>query len=259
MVKVKVFDSTEATRRPRVPESAPTVDAAAFHAVVQSRRSVRIYTDEPVPEDVVRRCIDAALLAPNSSNLQVWEIHWVRSPEQRAKLVEACLGQPAAATAKELFVFVARPDRWRANNERMIAHLASQPGTPEKAIQYFRSITPLVYTQGPWSVLRPFKWLYTRVRGLRQPTPREPIHAGDMAIWAHKNTALACAHFMLAMRAEGFDTCPMEGLDSARVKQMLGLPASAGITMAISAGKRAQGGVYGPRFRFPTDAHVFEH
>jgi hypothetical protein len=51
----------------------------------------------------------------------------------------------------------------------------------------------------------------------------------------------------------------MEGLDSARVKSLLGLPAAAGITMAISAGKRAQGGVYGPRFRFPSSDHVFEH
>lgn len=259
MVKVKVFDNTEATSRPRVPEAAPAVDAAAFHAVVESRRSVRVYTDEPVPEPVVRRCIDAALLAPNSSNLQVWEVHWVRSADLKAALVEACLSQPAASTAQELFVFVARPDLWRRNNERMVAHLASNPSTPEKALQYFQRITPLVYNQGPGSVLRPFKWLYTRIRGLFKPTPREPLHAGQMAIWAHKSTALACAHFMLAMRAEGFDSCPMEGLDSARVKALLGLPAAAGITMAISAGKRAQGGVYGPRFRFPSSDHVFEH
>jgi nitroreductase len=34
----------------------------------------------------------------------------------------------------------------------------------------------------------------------------------------------AAATFMLAMRAEGFDTCPMEGFDPWRAKALLGLP-----------------------------------
>ena len=56
------------------------------------------------------------------------------------------------------------------------------------------------------------------LRGLTQATPREPIGWSDMRVWAHKSTALSAAHFMLAMRAEGYDTCPMEGMDSRRVK-----------------------------------------
>jgi nitroreductase len=61
------------------------------------------------------------------------------------------------------------------------------------------------------------------------------------------------------MRAHGFDTCPMEGLDSKRVKKLLNLPRGAAITMAISAGKRAEGGIYGPRFRFDQDLIVKRH
>jgi nitroreductase len=259
MVKVKVFDSTEARASARRPAPAPPTDAAAFHAVVESRRSVRIYSDDPVPEDVVARCIDAALLAPNSSNLQTWQIHWVRSPEKKAALVEACLGQPAAATAQELFVFVARPDLWRENNDRMLARLDADPNVPERGKQYYRVITKIAYNQGPFGLLAPFKWLWFTVRGLTKPTPREPIGLGHMRIWAHKSTALAAAHFMLALRAEGFDSCPMEGLDSARVKRLLDLPAAAGICMAVSAGRRAEGGVYGPRYRFPRETAVFEH
>lgn len=259
MVKVKVFDATEARASKRVVQPAPVTDTQAFYDVVDSRRSVRIYADEPVPEDAVRRALDAALKAPNSSNLQVWEIHWVRSPEKKAKLAACCLGQPAATTAPELFVFVARPDLWRRNNNRMIAHLRSSPGTPEKAFQYFEKITKLVYNQGPFGVFRPFKWIWFTVRGWGQATPREPISLNQMDVWAHKTTALACQTFMLAARAEGFDSCPMEGLDSYRVKKLLGLPRRAGITMAISMGKRAEGGVYGPRFRFPQEDFIFEH
>jgi nitroreductase len=259
MVKVKVFDSTEARSSKRKPLEAPKTDAAAFYEVVESRRSVRVYTDEPVPEPVMRRAMDAALLAPSSSNLQVWEIHWVRSNEKKEKLAKYCLGQPAAVTAQEIVVFVARPDRWKTNNEHMLSILKANPDAPAKALQYFGTITKLIYTQGPFGMFRPFKYLWFSLRGIQKPTPREPIHLGQMATWAHKTTALAAENFMLAVRAEGFDSCPMEGLDSKRVKSLLGLPRRAGITMAVSVGKRAEGGVYGPRFRFDSKRAIHEH
>jgi nitroreductase len=259
MVKVKVFDSTEARSSKRKPLEAPKTDAAAFYEVVESRRSVRVYTDEPVPEPVMRRAMDAALLAPSSSNLQVWEIHWVRSNEKKEKLAKYCLGQPAAVTAHEIVVFVARPDRWKTNNEHMLSILKANPDAPAKALQYFGTITKLIYTQGPFGMFRPFKYLWFSLRGIQKPTPREPIHLGQMATWAHKTTALAAENFMLAVRAEGFDSCPMEGLDSKRVKSLLGLPRRAGITMAVSVGKRAEGGVYGPRFRFDSKRAIHEH
>ena len=250
MVKVKVFDSSAAKASKRQVLEAPATDAGAFYDVVDSRRSVRIYADDPVPEEVVRRAMDAALKAPNSSNLQVWEIHWVRSAEKKAKLAEYCLGQPAATTAQELIVFVARPDLWRRNNDRMIAHLRSNPNTPEKAYQYFEKITKLVYNQGPLGVFRPFKWIWFTVRGWGQPTPREPISLAHMDVWAHKTTALACQTFMLAARAEGFDSCPWKaGFETGET--VLGLPRRAGITMAISMGnaRKAASTTNGSGFR----------
>ena len=94
----------------------PDIDSKAFYEVIDSRRSTRIYAEDPVPEDVIRRAAEAAQKAPNSSNLQCWELHRVKERTRKARLVDACLGQPAAATAPELFVFVARPDLWRRNN-----------------------------------------------------------------------------------------------------------------------------------------------
>lgn len=49
---------------------------------------------------------------------------------------------------------------------------------------------------------------------------------------------------------EGFDSCPMEGYDSKRIKKILGLPRDAVVVMVIAAGKRARGGIYGERLRF---------
>ena len=68
----------------------------------------------------MKACLELALLAPNSSNLQPWEFYWVRSPEKKQNLVSYCLGQPAAATAQELVVAVARPDYWKINQEKNV-------------------------------------------------------------------------------------------------------------------------------------------
>ena len=257
MVKAKIFEAVE--DRNRSAEQAPPTDSAAFHAVVDSRRSVRIYAEDPVPQETIDACLDAALKAPNASNLQTWEIHHVVDAEKKRALVKACLSQPAASTAPALFVFVGRPDLWKRNNDWMIKAFDQRGGVPESAYQYYRKITRLVHYRGPFGVLSPFKWMIFNFRGLSRPTPRGPFGKWGMRIGAHKSTALACAHFMLAMRAHGFDTCPMEGLDSLRVRRLLGLPKEAVITMAISAGRRAEGGVYGPRIRFDQEEMVHVH
>jgi nitroreductase len=93
--------------------------------------------------------------------------------------------------------------------------------------------------------------------GLFRPVPRE-VAASDVRVIVHKSAALAAQTFMLSMKAEGYDTCPMEGFDSVRVKKMLHLPAAAEINMIISYGKARPDGIYGPRFRIPTSEVVFE-
>ncbi len=79
-----------------------------------------------------------------------------------------------------------------------------------------------------------------------------------MRVWAHKSTALACQNLMLALRAYGFDSCPMEGIDPTRIRKLLKLPRTAEVSMVISAGKRAENGIYGKQVRFDKSLFVFE-
>ena len=74
-----------------------------------------------------------------------------------------------------------------------------------------------------------------------------------MRIVAHKSAGLAAQNFMISMAAIGYDTCPMEGSDTLRVKQILDLPRGSEINMIIGCGIRDDAGVYGPRFRVPFD------
>jgi len=44
------------------------------------------------------------------------------------------------------------------NNEHMLSILKANPDAPAKALQYFGTITKLIYNQGPFGMFRPFKF-----------------------------------------------------------------------------------------------------
>ena len=130
-------------------EELPEINVTEFKKVVETRRSVRLYTDDPIPEDVMRQCLDMALLAPSSFNLQPWEFYWVRSPEKKKKLIYACLSQTTAKTAAELVVCVARRKTWRKNRKEILEKIeAGNTGIPETYIQRYKKVIPFFYTQG---------------------------------------------------------------------------------------------------------------
>jgi len=51
-----------------------------------------------------------------------------------------------------------------------------------------------------------------------------PTLNSSIEAWSFKNTMLAAQTFMLAVSAAGFETCPMEGFDGRRVKEVLSVP-----------------------------------
>lgn len=234
-------------------------DAKSFDRTVLHRRSVRAYDGTPVPESVMKECLHLALLAPNSSNLQPWEFYWVRSEEKKKKLVEYCLNQGSARTAAEIVVAVARIDKITQHRKQMLEVIHKGEGKIHQSlVDYYSKLVPFVYAKGPLSIFAPIKWLAFNLMGIFRPAPREPLGKADLKLWAAKTTALACENFMLAASSRGFDTCPMEGLDSKRVKKLLGLPCSAVVVMAISVGKRKPEGIFGERVRFPDEQFLFE-
>lgn len=241
-------------------ENSTYFNPEAFTELVANRRSCRIYTDEKIPEKVMNKCLDLALLAPNSSNMQPWEFYWVRSKEKRDKLISLCLDQNTVKTAAEMIVVVARTDTWKRNSKLMLDQLKNQEvEAPKSAIQYYSKITPLAYNQGllGWRGLA--KRIVLNIISIAKPMVRQPKSNADMRVWANKSTALACQNLMLAFRAFGYDTCPIEGLDQRRIRRMLKLPyGKAEVCMAISVGKRGKNGIYGPRIRFKRELFVKE-
>ena len=58
-----------------------------FDEIIDFRASNRKFDPEvPVPSEVIEKALKHATLAPNSSNMQLWEFHWTKSPEAKAKI-----------------------------------------------------------------------------------------------------------------------------------------------------------------------------
>ena len=140
----------------------------------------------------------------------------------------------------------------------MLDYLNNKENPPVSVLKYYNKITKLAYSQGFMNIFGFLKKIYVSIVGIYRVIPREPTSFNDMKVWSQKTTALACQNFMLSMRAYGFDTCPMEGFDSSRLKKILKLPKKAQICMTIGAGKRDPSGVYGKQFRFDNDIFIKE-
>jgi len=229
---------------------------------IKDRRSVRKYKDVEIDPEKVKKCIENATLAPNSSNMQLWEFIHITDKKILKKIAYACFNQNAAKTSKNMVVFVARRDKWRSRAKENINFLEKlfdkqeKEGTDVKkrrklSRNYYKKIMPTIYSDF-FGIIGIYKKLLSYVIGLFRPIYREVLFS-DVKVVTHKSVALAAQNFMLSMNEIGYDTCPMEGSDTMRVKKILKLPRKAEITMIIGCGIKDEKGVYAPRFRVALD------
>lgn len=230
-----------------------------FDEIVNYRRSVRHYKNIPIDSDIVKHCIEQATLAPNSSNMQLWEFYHVTNPEILKKLAVACLGQQAATTAQQMVIFVTRQDLHRKRAKEMLTLETQnvQKNSPSekqaKRIKtwnmYYGKVIPFLYSRF-LGILGVFRKIMVNLIGLFRAITYQ-VSENDVRVVVHKTCALAAQTFMLAMANEKYDTCPMEGFDSRKVKSILNLPFGAEINMVVSCGIREENGVWGDRMRVP--------
>ncbi|QTD39297.1 nitroreductase family protein [Polaribacter batillariae] len=183
------------------------------------------------------------------------------SKETIDKIAPFCFNQNAAKTAQQLVIFVTRKDLWKkrakANLQFMDAVFGKnnpkekQSSREKVARNYYGKIIPFAYADF-LRILGFLKYLLVISIGIFKPIYRQ-VRNSDMRIVAHKSCGLAAQNFMISMAAEGYDTCPMEGSDTLRVKNLLNLPFGSEINMIVSCGIRDEKGVYGERFRIPFD------
>ena len=119
---------------------------------IQNRRSVRIFKKNKIDSNKVKNCIYNATLAPNSSNLQLWEFIHVNDPLNLQKLSKACMNQSAAKTASQIVVVVTRKDLWKKRRKENIEFLNTQfkknlitEKRYKHALKYYEKLIPILY------------------------------------------------------------------------------------------------------------------
>ena len=118
----------------------------SFQKILTARRSIRVYDETPIPEQTMQECIWKSILAPSSSNLQPYQLLWIRDPDKKKLVAAACLGQPAATTAAELVVVTARRDLWDTNRKKLIKIMTDdgKKQLPPPVDAYYNKLIPKI-------------------------------------------------------------------------------------------------------------------
>lgn len=91
---------------PHYPVAEMQARAVAFNKQMQSRRSVRAFSDRPVPQNIIENCVLTAGTAPSGANHQPWFFSCVGSADKKAKI-------RAAAEEEERAFYTGRAgDAW---------------------------------------------------------------------------------------------------------------------------------------------------
>ena len=172
---------------------------------INFRRSVRKFDpNKEIDSKIVKKCIENAVLAPTSSNLQLWEFFHITDKELLIKLSKTCFSQPAASTAKQIIVVVTRKDLWKKRANQNINFFDSKRDElSEKQYnltrKYYNKAVPLVYKDflGIFSYL---KYLFANFLGLFRPpvffeTDRDAKACAKAD--AIENTRIMCLHCVL--------------------------------------------------------------
>lgn len=164
---------------------------------IRTRRTVRHYRPDPVPEPLLDTLLALAVEAPTSWNLQDRSIVVVRSNEGRAGLVRATGGQPQPREAPLVLVFVAEPQAWRTDHTDVYEQARRRGAWSEEFTAMFAAAS------------QSFQQNLGRLGLLRE--------------YAVKDAMIAASFVMLAATEMGLATSPMNGWDEAEVKKVIGI------------------------------------
>jgi len=186
-------------------------DEMDLFLALESRRSVRHFTAEPVPADALRRMAEAALLAPSVNAAPLVDVVAVQRPELIAAMADAV--------------------------RAAVAQLDVREPTVRKTVEHFSTF----FAQAPALLaftLRPYQALIDQ--GLGEDTSAEQINRlrGQPDLLsvgaAEKNT-------LLAATALGYGSCWLSGPLVARdaLESLLGIAAPQRLATLVAVGKQA--------------------
>lgn len=174
---------------------------------INSRRAIKHYDPaHRMSEDEIKTLLTAALQAPTAFNIQNWRFVTVIDPEVRKQIRGAAWDQAQVTDASLLIVMCADKDAWKKDAARYWKN-APQP------VQDF--LVPAIgqYYEG-----------------------RDQVQRDECM----RSCGFAGMTIMLAAKAMGYDSCPMDGFDFDAVAKIIKLPDDHVISFMIAVGKGTQ-------------------
>lgn len=98
---------------------------------IKERYSTRNFSSEKVPDEVIKKILEAARLAPSWVNTQPWHFIVVQDKKTKGMLSQLAHGQPHAAEASAVIVCCGDKNTWEKENYKIIIE-ARKCITPEK-------------------------------------------------------------------------------------------------------------------------------
>lgn len=80
--------------------------ASDFYEMIKNRRTVREFSDRPVPREIIEQCLLAAGTAPNGANKQPWHFAVISAPDIKRKI------RVAAEEEEKEFYHRRAPEDW---------------------------------------------------------------------------------------------------------------------------------------------------
>jgi nitroreductase len=174
---------------------------------IESRRAIKHYDPaHKLTAAEERQLLELALLSPTAFNIQNWRFVVVRDPEVRRQIRAAAWDQAQVTDASLLVMLCGNLKAWEQEPVRYWRN-APQP------VQDF-----LVPAIGQYYSGRP-------------QVERDEVM---------RSCGMAGQTLMLAAKAMGYDSCPMDGFDFDAVGQIIKLPPDHAISFMIAIGKKTQ-------------------
>ena len=113
--------------------------------LIQSRKSVRKYSEKHISDEDLRKILEAGRLAPSWMNVQSWKFILVKSQENKDLLSELSVGQAHVKNADALIVCIADLNAWE---EAKITHISKPALNPKLQCEngiLIRTLEQIVY------------------------------------------------------------------------------------------------------------------
>ncbi len=185
---------------------------------LKTRRSIRKFKPEPIPDEYITELIEAARLAPSGSNLQPSRFVVIKSEEARARLDKAT---PLPFVSKAPVVIACCVD------SESFGALGTRMRELQEAGAF--SDTPL---DGP---------------GLEKYSGRKQMDRAAAEAYLRLNAAIAIDHITLRAIDLGLGTCWIMMFNQDKVKQVLGLGDNYNVVALIPVGYPDQSPAPRPR------------